>query len=178
MNDLVPPEFSRSFALNTIGATPRAVTISATAAECAALAARFDLAAISKLEASAKLVASGEDVSCTGALRAALVQHCAATDAPVPAKLKTGFAIRFVAPAAGRSPAEEIEIALEDIDIVEHDGAAIDLGEVVAQTLLLALDPFPRAKNAAERLKAAGVIAEDDVLSGAFAGLKDLLKKP
>ena len=172
------PEFSRSFALNTIGTTPRTVSISGDANECAALAARFDLVAIDRLEAQATLVSEGDSILCTGALRANVVQGCVATQAQVAAAINTNFTIRFVAHLTEAAPADEIEIDVDDCDMIEHDGQAIDLGEAVAQTLLLSLDPFPRAKNAAATLKAAGVIAEDEVGNAAFAGLKNLLGKP
>ena len=170
---MTAPEFSRCFALNTIGTMPRTVSIDADEAERAALVQRFDLAELDQLEASATLVVEGEAIACAGSLAASVVQHCVATGAPVPASIKTDFAIRFVARGTA-DMADEIEISVEDCDTIEHDGVAIDLGEAVAQTLLLALDPFPRARDAAKTLRAAGVIGEDEVVSGAFAGLKDL----
>lgn len=172
------PEFSRSFALNTIGTAQRSVSIIAEAGERAALAARFDLIAINRLEAHTTLVVEGDAILGTGTLNADVVQECVATAAPVATTLKTDFAIRFVANLADATAADEIEIDIDDCDMIEHDGQAIDLGEAVAQTLLLALDPFPRAKNAAQTLKAAGVVGEDEVGNAAFAGLKGLLSKP
>ena len=47
---------------------------------------------------------------------------------------------------------------------MEIEGGAIDLGEAAAETVALALDPFPRSARAAEVLRAAGVISEDDVV--------------
>jgi uncharacterized metal-binding protein YceD (DUF177 family) len=175
---MTAPEFSRAFALNTIGTTPRTISITAEADERAALAARFDLIAIERLEAQAVLVSEGDAVLCTGALSAKVIQECVATAAPVAAALKTDFTFRFVAYLAEASAADEIEIDVDDCDLIEHDGQMIDLGEAVAQTLLLALDPFPRAKNAAQSLQAAGVVGEDELGSAAFAGLKGLLGKP
>jgi len=56
--------------------------------------------------------------------------------------------------------------------VMEHDGQAIDLGEAVAQTLALTVDPFPRSAGADAALSELG--AEE---SGPFAGLKGLLGK-
>jgi uncharacterized metal-binding protein YceD (DUF177 family) len=58
-----------------------------------------------------------------------------------------------------------------------HDGQTIDLGEAVAQSLGLALNPYPRSLEAERALKAAGVKGEEDAqpVAGAFASLKDLL---
>lgn len=172
-----PPEFSRCYQISQIGGAVRDVVISADAQERQALAKRFDLVAIDRLESQARLAASGDAIHCDGTLNAEVEQRCAATGIPVAARISTDFAIRFVAPGDEATLADEIEIDVDDCDIVEHDGQSIDLGEAAAQTLLLALDPFPRAPGAAQILKTAGVIGEDEVSTGAFAGLKDLFKK-
>ena len=76
-------------------------------------------------------------------------------------------------------PAEEVGIAilgpLRELDEVAYSGGAIDVGEAVAQTLALALDPYPRAPNADAALQAAGITDEADL--GPFAALKGLLGK-
>ena len=60
--------------------------------------------------------------------------------------------------------------------MVPYDGGAIDLGETAAETMALALDPFPRGPGAEAALKAAGVISEEEAGPfGALAGLKDKL---
>ncbi|MBN9990995.1 hypothetical protein JND45_16805, partial [Listeria monocytogenes] len=64
------------------------------------------------------------------------------------------------------------------LDTMPYDGAAIDLGEAAAETMALALDPFPRGPNAAAALRAAGVISEEEAKpAGALAGLKGLLAR-
>jgi hypothetical protein len=62
------------------------------------------------------------------------------------------------------------------LDIVFHDGAAIDIGEAIAQTLALALDPYPRAPDAEAALKEAGVKSEAE--AGPFAALAALKARP
>jgi uncharacterized metal-binding protein YceD (DUF177 family) len=171
------PEFSRCYQISQIGGAVRDVAISADSGERQALAKRFDLVMINRLESEARLVADGEAILCNGTLHAEVEQRCAATGIPVAARISSDFAIRFVAQGDEALLADEIEIDVDDCDIIEHDGQTIDLGEAAAQTLLLALDPFPRAPGAAEILKTAGVVGEDEVSTGAFAGLKDLFKK-
>ena len=53
---------------------------------------------------------------------------------------------------------------------------ATDLG-AVAETLALSLDPFPRAPDADAVLRAAGVLSEDEAVTGPFAALKGLKDK-
>jgi uncharacterized metal-binding protein YceD (DUF177 family) len=169
------PEFSRMFSVKTIGSIAQTVSITATDEECAALAKRFDLIAVDMLNTCATLVLVDQGIEARGTLRASVTQRCVATDAPIAAKLREDFSIRFIAALADQNGADEIEINADECDIIEHDGQDIDLGEAVAQSLLLALDPFPRASGAADALKNAGVTSEDDLVTGAFAGLKSLL---
>ena len=60
-----------------------------------------------------------------------------------------------------------------------EDGA-IDLGEAAAETLLLALDPYPRAPNADAVLREAGVKpeGEEEREPGPFAALAALKLNP
>ena len=170
------PEFSRHFALDSLGGEPREAHIEATVEECAALARRFDLIAIDALSATARLSKTATGYLATGRLETNVVQSCVATASPVPASVIEDFTIRFTDDAP--TDADEIELEAGDLDEMTHDGSILDLGEAVAQTLALALDPFPRAPRAEEVLRAAGVVGEDDVERGAFAALKGLLERP
>jgi hypothetical protein len=71
-------------------------------------------------------------------------------------------------------PDEEIELGESDCDIVFHDGASIDLGGAIADTLALGLDPYPRSAGADAALKEAGVLTEEQ--ASPFAVLAKLRK--
>ncbi len=168
------PEFSRIWRLDELGDAPRDVTLEADPAECAALAARFDLIAVDRLEAEATVAATGTTVTAEGRVSAAVVQRCVVSGDPVAARIDAPFTLRFVSgshPEAGA----EIELSEADCDTIDYEGAAVDLGEAVAETMALALDPFPRSPAADRALKEAGVAADGP--GGAFAGLKALLGK-
>ena len=169
-------EFSRVVALDTIGDAPRAMTLEANANERLALARRFRLVAIETLSAKASLSRRAEVVTATGRLAAAVVQSCVATGAPVPEQIDEPFEIVFRPQPAGARPDEEIELDESEMDVVFYEGGAIDLGEAVAETLALALDPYPRAPDAEATLKAAGVKSEAEAGPfGALASLRDKL---
>ncbi|MDB5694240.1 MAG: hypothetical protein JWO81_3303 [Alphaproteobacteria bacterium] len=173
------PEFSRIWRVDTLGAAPRAVAIEADEAERAALAGRFGLVAIGRLEAEAALSREGETVTAAGILRAAVTQSCVATAEPVEARIETPFRIEF-RPPPETGAEDEIELGEAELDVIFYDGAAIDLGEAAAETLSLSLDPWPRAPGAEAALRAAGVKDEEQAVreSSPFAvlqGLKDKL---
>ena len=169
------PELSRRFALADIGTIPKRVSFAASAAESAALARRFGLVSLQALSAEAELAAVNNAIEAIGTLSARLTQSCVATAQPLTADLAESFRIRFEAPDTDASE-EEFELSADDCDVMTHDGQAIDLGEAVAQTLALVIEPFPRAPNADEVLKARGISGEADM--GPFAALKGYFEKP
>jgi uncharacterized metal-binding protein YceD (DUF177 family) len=173
----VAPEFSRPRRLDTLGGAPVALTVEANEAERAALAERFGLIAIGALKGDLSLIRDGDAVTVTGRVTADVEQSCIATGDPVPATIDEPLLLRFMPEAAiAESGVDEIELAEPDCDVVGYVGGTIDLGEAVAETMALALDPFPRSAEAAEALRAAGVIQEEEAKPlGAFAGLKDKL---
>jgi uncharacterized metal-binding protein YceD (DUF177 family) len=173
MAELIDPEFSRPVRLDTLGDGVRHIAIEANAAERAALARRFGLIAIERLEAEADLRGAGEAVFASGRLRAAVTQACVASGEPVAAIVDEPFELKFM--PEGAAAEEEVELAEGDLDVIGFDGSAIDLGEAAAQTLVLALDPFPRAPDADAVLREAGVLDEQD--AGPFAVLKALKDK-
>ncbi len=169
----VPGEMARPLRLDQLGEAARAESVTATPGERAALARRFGLIGIERLVATAEVRRAGETVFAAGRVEADVVQACAATGVPLAVAIAEPFALRF-APRAALDAAGEVELDAGDLDVVAYDGGAIDLGEAVAETLALAIDPFPRAPDADDRLRAAGVIGEDE--AGPFAGLKALLE--
>ena len=171
------PEFSRPIPLSEIGIASKSRHIVADESERKALARRFGLLSLDGLEADIFLQPEGSGYYAEGTLKGAAKQACVATGEPVPAQLEEPFRIRFIA-ETGFDEESEVELDAEDCDTLFHDGRTIDLGEAVAQSFALALDPFPRSANADAALKAAGV--KDESAAGPFgalAALKDKLGK-
>ena len=168
-------EFSRPFRLDSLSDEPRSVGIEAGPAEGEALAARFGLVGIASLAAVARLSRDGETVEAAGLLKAKVTQSCVATAEPVEASVEEAFRVEFRPPPQARAD-EEVELADEELDVIFYEGGAIDLGEAVAQTLALALDPYPRSPAAEAALREAGVKNEEEARAEAspFAALKGL----
>lgn len=155
------PEFSRPVRLDTLSTAPRTVEIAADDTERAALAARFGLLSLAQLEATADVTRDGDRITATGTIAATAEQACIATGEPVPANIAEPFALLFL-PQPEDGTDDEVELAEGELDTIFYQGGAIDLGEAVAETLALALDPFPRAAGADAALRDAGVISEAD----------------
>ena len=168
-------EFSHVVKLSEIGNHSHNIRLSADAAARSGLIKRFELAALDSLEAEISLKPEAASIVATGRFTASLAQYCIASNDPVPALLDEPIHIRFIPEPTDSG---EFELEADDCDTMFDDGQTIDLGEAVAQSLGLALDPYPRSPEAEKILKAAGVKSEEEAAPlGALASLKDLLAK-
>lgn len=175
---MTPPEFSRPVRVDSLGEAPRPLRIEAEEAERSALARRFGLVAVDRLAADLALSRDGADVAMRGALSARVTQACAATGAPVDAEVEVPFGLVFRPQPTPAGREEEIELGEAELDVVFYDAAAIDVGEAVAETLALNLDPYLRAPGAEQALRRAGIRSEEEAGPfGALAGLRDELSK-
>jgi len=163
-------EFARPYDTTRLPAAEQ--VLNATPQECAALAKRFGLVSVNKLAARIVLVADGQAVSAKGLLEADVVQSCAVSGDDLPVGISEAVSLRFV--PAPDAHAEEIELEAEDLDEIEMEGTRFDLGEALAQTLALAIDPYLEGPGAEEARRKAGLLGEGE--GGAFGALKGLLK--
>lgn len=170
MSVLPPPEFSRKVDIREIGNKP--VLLSATPPECAALARRFGIVAVLRLDAQVSLEPKGQVVEASGSFTADIVQSCAISAEDLPVHIAETVLLRFVPARAEHRAEAEIELAAEDCDEIEYTGTAFDLGEQVAQSLALAIDPFIVGPMAEAARRAAGLLDPDN--SGPFAALSKL----
>ena len=168
--ELERSEFSRMVDLRQLTEAPLVLT--ATPDECRALAARFDLIAVDRLAASLTLIRDGATVTAAGRLDAAWFQPCAISGEDLAQSADEPLNFRFVPRTAAHTPAEEVELSGDALDEIEYEGTAFDLGEAVAQSLGLAIDPFAAGPDADAARQAAGIIGED--AAGPFAVLAGL----
>jgi uncharacterized metal-binding protein YceD (DUF177 family) len=138
------PEFSRIVSLATLPHGGRALSVTASEAECRALAARFGLPAIAAFSAELHLKPLSDGrVRATGRLAARVTQVCIVALEPFAQDVTAPVAVTFV-PAAVLEEEGEGALDPESADEEPYDGGAIDVGEMLAQSLSLALDPWPR----------------------------------
>lgn len=161
------------------------VEIVADRVERQALARRFDLVRIDRLYAKAQIKADEGTIEMHGDLRAQIVQRCVVSAEDVPADIATRVHLRFVPEAdfaailAGREAEDEdvgpgFEIESDDCDTLPYQGGTIDLGEAIAQTLALEIDPYPEGPNADKVRAELGLDRPEP--TGPFAALKALKK--
>lgn len=164
-------EFSRMVDARRLESRP--LHLEANESERAALAARFGLVALQRLEATVALEPAEDGVLANGRLHASLVQSCAVSGDDLPVTIDEKLAFRFV-PAANVEE-EEIELQEGELDEIEFEGERFDLGEAVAQSLALTIDPYATGPGAEEVRRRGDVIEEGQ--TGPFAALAALKKK-
>jgi uncharacterized metal-binding protein YceD (DUF177 family) len=142
-------EFSRICVVERLDEDELVERIAANEVERAALAKRFDLISLDRLEAELTLrrVGHGPMVRLDGSVRANLVQSCVVSLEPVECEIEEDFVLHF-APDRDDAPhghvVEETDVEYADDPPEPLIGGQIDIGEAVAQQLALALDPYPR----------------------------------
>jgi uncharacterized metal-binding protein YceD (DUF177 family) len=145
-------------------------------AERRGIADRFGLTALDRLDAHVTFSPTGALIRAEGRIAATLQQNCVVTNDPVATHVDEPFAILFMPEPQSGAADEEIELGEQDCDVVFHDGAAIDLGTAIADTLALCIDPYPRSASADAALKEAGVLTEEQ--TSPFAALARLKGRP
>lgn len=169
--------FSRHIRVGGIGATAVEREITATQAECKALAASFGLPGIAELTGDFTLTAAkvqGGILDAELRLHARVTQICVISLEPFETIVTEAATLRFVSAA---SMAEDADIAelnpetLEGPDEIPYTGDIIDLGAALAEQLALTLDPYPRKPGA--QLPAQAV----DRVGNPFATLAPLQKR-
>ncbi|WP_260923703.1 YceD family protein [Novosphingobium sp. 9] len=169
-DDTSSPEFSRFFDIRQ--AEGQIVRIEANNDECAGLAARFDLVQVNNLVAEVSLTRVEHKVEVRGTLIADFVQACAVSAEDLDVHVAEPLEFCFVQEERTYKPDEEIELEAHELDEIPYDGSRFDLGEAVAQSLALAIDPFLTGPEADAARIAVGLGTPQD--HGPFAALKNL----
>ena len=146
------------------------IDLAADEAERKSIARRLALDSLDRFEAHAVITRTGDIVRAQGRLVASLAQRCVVTNEPVASHVDEPFDLMFMPEPAE----EEVELGESDCDVIFHDGARIDLGGAIADTLALSIDPYPRRAGADAALKEAGIMTEAE--ASPFAALAKLRK--
>ncbi|MEM8773209.1 MAG: DUF177 domain-containing protein [Pseudomonadota bacterium] len=144
MTDAAPvPEYSVVVELADLSKNGRIYALEPKSEERLAIAHRLGVADVASLSGELRVSASKQKISVSGRLRARLARQCVASledmlediDEPVDLEFLRSF-----------TPARDDDDAVEEMEV--HEGAVIDIGELLVQQLSLAMSPFPRKPGA------------------------------
>jgi uncharacterized metal-binding protein YceD (DUF177 family) len=183
-------EIERMVDLDRMGTGSAALDITASDGERAALAKRFGFIGLPAFSARVTVDRRpGGQVIVEGRLRGTIVQACILTLDPVTQHLDDTFRIVFKRDLAEEQDPESGETVLSaQADAPEPlSGNMLDVGEIVAEQLSLAADPYPRRPGAKledvlprprKGVKGGGDAGKPDHRRHPFAGLAVLRDKP
>jgi len=177
--------FSRPLAVEDLPDAGLEVAIRADAEECALMARRAGLVAISQLEADLKVMKQGKaGCNVSGVLRALVTQTCVVSLDPFETEIRAGIDVDF-APETEPARVRSDIVAGSDLPASAPcqkeppdpiiDGR-IDLGALVEEFLVLNLDPYPRKPGA--RFDENGFTGDPIEKISPFAVLKKLKENP
>jgi uncharacterized metal-binding protein YceD (DUF177 family) len=174
-NTIHEPELSRPLPVDKISAGGVEETIVADDKERRRLAARFVLLELKGLEARLTVTPTrgGDMFAVKGRMEADVVQQCVVTLEPLPSKIDQAIDVLYVGQELLRDQLGKPHLDVEEEETEAIVNGVIDLGELVAQNLGIALDPYPRKPGLAY------VEAEygDAIVANPFAKLAELKNK-
>ena len=145
MSIATEPEILFAVHLSVIGADGDGARYAwkANADQRSAIAARFGCAEIPRFEVKAMITPLRKDghFRVSGVVCARVVQNCVVSLEPVNSDVEKELEL-LLFPAID---SEDPEFELEDDEFETYSGNTVDLGEIGAIELALALDPYPRA---------------------------------
>lgn len=186
-NDKTPKsEIERLVDLDRMGNRGAALDIVASDGERAALAKRFGFLGLPAFSARVTVdLRPGRQVVVEGRLRGKVIQACILTLEPVTQELDDTFRIVFQQDMAEERDPESGEALLSaQADAPEPlSGNMLDVGEIVAEQLSLAADPYPRRpgvklEDVMPRPRNTGRPGRNEQRRHPFAGLATLRDKP
>jgi uncharacterized metal-binding protein YceD (DUF177 family) len=140
-----------TFDIKTLESDPVSFDVAASPQDLLALSERFGLLNLSELSASGTISnqGGGRGVTVEGTIKADLVQQCIVTLEGVPEQVEGPFKLQLVDPEmADRMDEEEVYLDDEAPEYDALEGDTVDVGEVVAQTLSILMNPYPKAPGA------------------------------
>ncbi len=155
---MIKPEFSRL--VDVRQCQGQQLVLEANPQECADLARRIGLVRLDSLVAHAAIVREGQKVTAQANIIAAAVQSCAISGEDLPVNLDLQECLVFVPFADLPVTEEELEIDSAETDEIGYEGTRFDLGEAIAQSLALAIDPYATGPMAEVVRKQSGLLGE------------------
>ncbi|GGY49051.1 YceD family protein [Parvularcula lutaonensis] len=152
-------------ALSDLDSDAKHVSITASEADRRLLAERYDVTDVIALKGDMDVTRHGSLVRVAGSIEAELGRTCVVSLEPMRETIAENFAVDFTTEFS-ETEEEEVEADLDAPEPLKGDH--IDLGDVLLEQLVLAMDPHPR-KEGAEAPKDPGAGKESspfDVLKG------------
>lgn len=160
----IEAEFSRPVDVTTPGRKGRHFEFEATEGERAALARRYSVVSVNRLEARCDIIPAGKgQLRFKSEFTAEVVQLCIISLEPVEEEISAQFTLLLCRPSRQHhQDITDIDFTPDDKDIEFLKSDMIDVGEIIAQYLSLEINPYPRKQEAAGPEFGQRIITEGD----------------
>lgn len=144
-------DLSLTLLVDEIQTEPRTFSVTASNEDRSGLVERFKLLSLDTLNASVTVQAAGKDtIHIEGHVSARLEQPCVVSLEPVEETIEEDFVLLMVPPeVADRMDADEVYLNPDAPDYDALEGDILLLGDIVAQTLSVMMNPYPKKEDAA-----------------------------
>ena len=160
-------ELSREMSFENLTSELTEFQFEASADECRALAERLGILVLHHIKVTgvAGRTTAGGDIDLNGKIQAAVEQNCSLTLEPIRADVNTSFNIRFSDRISEDTPIGRIEEELGARSLEPMPTGPVDVGEIAAQYLSMAINPFPRTSGVTldvSALEGVVILSEED----------------
>ncbi len=100
----------------------------------------------SPLDVHAHLERTQDNVFVEGEFSGTVATRCVRCLNPVESKISAPFRLTLLPHSDSYKPDREHEIEADDVDLAYYEEERIDLGKVVAEQVILTLDPYPHCR--------------------------------
>jgi uncharacterized metal-binding protein YceD (DUF177 family) len=179
LNDDTAHEFPRPISVLDVPPKGQHLRLEASPDECEALAARLGVEKVLRLAATLEVKPwKSAGICVSGTLDGEVEQACVVTLEPVTNALRADILVYLVRDEPHGARAAERELVVDPLGEDEPDvlqGSTLDLGELVVEHAILAVDPWPRKQGA--ELPPMREDGEDGAEPGPFAALARLRQR-
>lgn len=160
-------DFSFTLDVEDIQTEPRRYRLEAPESQLSDLADRFKLVALNSFSATVNvnMETKAQTIWIKGEIKADLVQQCVVTLGDVPEQVAESFELMLVSPETAEQ-LDEDEVYLDPTapDYDAFDGPTVPVGDMVAQTLAVLMDPYPKQAGAEIKVpNGQGVAVNEDL---------------
>ncbi len=144
-------DFTFTLGVDEVQPDGRSYQLEASGTQLADFADRFKLVALNSFSAaiSVQRDAKSDIIWVRGDIKADLIQQCVVTLGDAPEQVAESFELMLVSPElAAQMDEDEVYLDPKAPDYDAFDGPILAVGDVVAQTLSVVMDPYPKQVGA------------------------------
>ena len=146
-DDLLPLTWTH--AIHDVSARGLDIKRAADTSELEALTSALEVLSVDSFEAAYRVTAqSGQRYRLSGSFRANVSQACVVTLEPITSQIVEEFSVGFCPPENADKATDDEKSVLNEPDVEILTNSTLEIGRILYELLVAALDPYPRKADA------------------------------